>query len=155
MARSAIAFYRYRGELGPVLLTYLDQVRSHGMRAHVKCVDHAAMQTLQAALWKQYGTRFIGLGASGGDHDADQPVLLCSTDMPGNDPDCLIAIGTATADLDVLARFRKVAIVFAADIDSETAHARHLWKTLDDAGYPLRYFAQNAGGWDLKVSRNC
>jgi len=152
---SEIAFYRYRGDLGAVLLAYLERVRANGMRAHIKCLDENRVQLLRTELWKQYGTRFIGLDASGGDHDADQPVLLCTTDTPRNDPDCLITIGTATASPDCLERFRKVAILFSADIDSETSHARTLWKTLEGTGHPLRYFSQTQGNWKLKDSRNC
>ncbi len=154
-AMSQVGFYRYQGEIGPILLAYLEQVRTNGMRAYVKCPDGDRVQSLERELWKQHGTRFIGIGANSGALDADQPVLISTTDEPDNDPDCFIAIGSTPVDPGVLDPFSRVAIFFSTLIESESVHARTLWKALDSPNRIMRYYSQTGGSWTLEHTHNC
>jgi len=151
---SEVSFYHYRENVGMDLLVYLEQVRTSGWKAVVRCHDDAEVNRVTDMLWQQYGTRFIGLGAAGTEHDADQNILVCKGDNRSNQPDCLVALGRSRIDPAEIEHYRKIALMFSSSIDVEISEARRQWKDLSATGIPLRYYVQSSKGWQMKGEAN-
>lgn len=132
-----------------LLPTLIGKSLEAGFRVAVRGADRGRMAALDLALWQ--GEGFVPHGLAGGEHDADQPVLLVwdrtpAPDLP-NRPSCLIVLdGCAVGPAEALA-LERVLILFDAGFPEAVQTARGQWKALTAAGVPAEYWNRDSGSW--------
>ena len=119
-----------------------------GWRVAVRGRDPALMDRLDLQLWQ--GDGFLPHGMAGGDHDAEQPVLLTTGEV-GNGATCLMSIGGAEVSADEVTSGERVCILFDGADDAAVEHARGQWKALTGAGVSAQYWAEDGGRWIKKA----
>ena len=87
---------------------------------------------------------------AGGDHDADQPVLL-TTGTCGNNASCIMCVNGAEVTADQIAAADRVCILFDGHDPSALEQARGQWKSLTDAGALAQYWSEESGKWQMKA----
>ncbi|MGI1661311.1 DNA polymerase III subunit chi [Palleronia sp. KMU-117] len=151
----AYFYHLTRSTLDETLPTLLDRARAAGWRVAVRGTDAARLDRLDERLW--LGEGFVPHGRAGGDHDADQPVLLTTAaETPGGPPNgaaCLMAIDGAEVAPDEVRRLERVCIIFDGGDDAALTVARRQWKDLTDAGCGAKYWSQETGSWAMKVEK--
>ncbi|MBS0124229.1 DNA polymerase III subunit chi [Thetidibacter halocola] len=144
------AVYFYHLTRQPVEVTLpmlLDKSLAAGWRVAVRGTDPARMDWLDQKLWLGPEEQFLPHGLAGGDHDADQPVLLTVGPGEANNPACLMAIDGAEVSVDEVQRLERVCILFDGHDDSALGVARAQWKALTGAGCRALYWSEESGRW--------
>jgi DNA polymerase-3 subunit chi len=131
----------------------LEKVRGNDWRALIRCTDQTRLNKLDAHLWQYREDAFMPHGLAGGDHDADQPILLTTGADNANNSEILLLIHQAKTDSAEVAKFTRVCIMFDGNNPDELTAARGDWKTLTDAGIPAQYWAQENGRWTKKAEK--
>jgi DNA polymerase-3 subunit chi len=119
-----------------------------GWRVAVRGRDADLLDRLDRQLWQ--GDGFLPHGLAGGDHDADQPVLL-TTGAIGNGATCLMSVGGADVSPEEAGAGERVCILFDGADQGAVEHARNQWKTLTGAGVAAQYWAEEDGRWVKKA----
>lgn len=147
-------FYQLKGtSLEQTLAMLLDKSRGAGWVVEVRGTDADAMAQLDKALWLGPPDGFLPHGLAGGDHDADQPILLTTGGGAANAPTCLMSVFGAEVSPDEVQTAQRVCVLFDGYDDSALATARVQWKTLTDAGCSAQYWAQESGRWEKKAEK--
>ncbi|NNE78630.1 MAG: DNA polymerase III subunit chi [Silicimonas sp.] len=119
-----------------------------GWRVAVRGRDPATLERLDRQLWA--GDGFLPHGMAGGDHDAEQPVLL-TLGKAGNGASCLMSVDGAEVTVDEVKGGERVCILFDGANADAVEHARGQWKSLTDAGVSAQYWAEEGGRWAKKA----
>ncbi len=110
----------------------------------------ARLQALDKALWTMSGDSFIPHAMAGGEHDAEQPILLATAPTPANGATLMMLL-----DVGVPAEVEGYARVLNLFEDGTDAHgrARTDWKALGSRdGLTRTYWQQNdRGGWEKRA----
>ncbi|WP_429588550.1 DNA polymerase III subunit chi [Sphingomonas zeicaulis] len=128
-----------------VLPRIADRVLESGARLLVVSADEAQRERIDGALWTQDKESFLPHGLAGGDHDADQPVLIGA--------DVAAANGASHVAL-VDGEWRDAALDFDRAFhffdEASIAVARTAWRALSGReGIEPRYWKQNEQGrWE-------
>ena len=122
-----------------------------GWRVAVRCGDARLIERLDASLW--LGEGFLAHGVAGGPHDMDQPILLTKDDAK-NSPNCLMAVGQASIDVEVAKGAERVCILFDGADPQAVDHARGQWRVITDAGLAAQYWADEGGRWQKKAENS-
>lgn len=130
----------------------LQKSREAGWIIEVRGADAQAMARLDAALWAGPPDGFLPHGLAGGDHDADQPILL-TTGQGGNGATCLMSVHGAEISADEVKAADRVSVLFDGHDGDALARARVQWKTLTDAGCSAQYWSQDSGRWEKKAEK--
>lgn len=131
----------------------LEKVRGNNWRALIRGTDTGRLAKLDQHLWQYRDDNFLAHGMAGGDHDADQPILLTTDAANANNAEILLLTHQAKTDPSEVAKFTRVCLMFdGMDHDALNA-ARADWKTLTDAGIPAQYWAQENGRWTKKAEK--
>ena len=125
----------------PVLIT---KALSAGWRVAVRGRDAESLERLDKLLWQ--GDGFLPHGMAGGEHDAEQPVLL-TTGAAENRATCLMSVGGADVSAEEVAAGERVCILFDGADPAAVEHARNQWKTLTGAKIAAQYWAEDEGRW--------
>lgn len=144
------AVYFYHLTRQPVEVTLpmlLDKSLAAGWRVAVRGTDPARMDWLDQKLWLGPEEQFLPHGLAGGDHDADQPVLLTVGLQAANDPACVMAIDGAEVTVDEVQRLERVCILFDGHDEAALGVARGQWKALTGAGCRALYWSEESGRW--------
>ncbi len=150
----AVYFYHLtRGPLEATLPVLLGKARAAGWRVAVRGVDEGRMQWLDQKLWTGPDEGFLAHGLAGGDHDADQPILLTCKTQAGNDPACVMSIDGAVVTPEEVAGLERVCILFDGNDPEAVQQARTQWKTLTDAGTSAQYWSEESGRWEKKAEK--
>lgn len=131
--------------------TLLEKSLAAGWRVELRGTDPAAMAALDTALWRGPPDRFLPHGLSGGDHDADQPILLTTGTGAANQPTAIMSVHGAEVSPDEVHAAERVMIVFDGHEGDAVAQARLQWKALTAAGCSAQYWSQDSGRWEMKA----
>jgi len=132
----------------PVLLS---KSREAGWVVEVRGVDSGAMERLDKALWTGPPESFLPHGLAGGEHDADQPILLTVAAGAANAPTCLMSVHGADISPEEVQAAERVCVLFDGHDGDALAKAREQWKALTGAGCPAQYWSQDSGRWEKKA----
>jgi len=131
----------------PELLTKLQQ---RGGRALVVSQDEQRLSSLDAHLWTFREDSFLPHAQAGGEHDADQPILLSVEPQNRNQATMLFCLDGA--DPGPVDPWERVVVMFEASDETCLARARALWAAQKKLGTLVSYWRQNdAGRWEKKA----
>lgn len=146
---SEVFFYHLTTQpLEQTLPKLLGLARKAGWRIAVRGKTADRLDWLDTKLWE--GDGFLPHGRAGGEHDADQPILL-TQDAAANQPDCLISIDGADLTPEEVPTLKRAMILFDGNDGDAVAFARTQWKTLTGANLPAKYWSQENGPWEMKA----
>ncbi len=129
----------------------LGKARHAGWRIVVRGVDGERMKWLDEKLW--LGDGFLPHGLAGGEHDAQQPILLTCEAQAGNDPTCVMSVEGAVISTDEVKTLERVCILFDGNDPAAVQGARDQWTALTEAGCPAQYWSEASGRWEKKAER--
>ncbi len=150
---AAYFYHLTRAPLETTLPMLLGKAQAAGWRIEIRGTTPARMEWLDQRLWLQGDESFVAHGLAGGDHDADQPILLTCNGAGGNDAACLMAVDGAPVDPDEVAKLERVCILFDGNDPDAVQVARGQWKTLTDAGCAAQYWSEESGRWEKKAEK--
>lgn len=135
--------------LPPLLAKSLDA----GWRVYIRGTDKERLNVLDEKFWLASDESFLPHGVEGGEHDADQPILLGTSATAANSANCLICIDQADVSADEVGTMERLSIVFDGNDETALNQARSQWKALVDAGCSAQYWSEESGGWQKKAER--
>lgn len=145
-------FYQLGGDPPEAVLPrLLDMATGKGWSVEVRGLSRERMERLDLALWGE-GGEFRPHGLAGGEHDADQPILL-TVGAGGGRRDCLVALDGAPVSPEEARAAQRVCIVFDGSDPEILGAARAQWKEMTAAGLAARFFVREGGGWTLRQER--
>jgi DNA polymerase-3 subunit chi len=122
-----------------------------GWRVMVRGTDPMALDQLDAALWRKGGDDgFLPHGLEGGDHDADQPILL-GTGAQVNGAKVIALIDGAGATDPEIRAMERVWVLFDGNDAARLQAARQQWKATVGAGHAAQYWSEESGRWEKKA----
>ncbi len=146
---SEVFFYHLTTQpLEQTLPKLLGLARKAGWRIAIRGKTADRLDWLDAKLWE--GGGFLPHGRAGGEHDADQPILL-TEDTAKNTPDCLISVDGADLTPDEVPALKRAMILFDGNDGDAVAFARTQWKAVTAADIPAKYWSQENGPWEMKA----
>ncbi|MDG2259252.1 MAG: DNA polymerase III subunit chi [Paracoccaceae bacterium] len=149
---SAAYFYHLtRRPLEVTLPSLLAKSLQAGWRVYVRGGDQERLKWLDEKLWLGGDDSFLPHGLEGGEHDADQPILLGVSAASTNGSVCLISIDGAIIDPSEVADNERVCVIFDGNDQNALGVARSQWKTLTDAGCSALYWSEESGNWQKKA----
>lgn len=148
---AAYFYHLTHATLEQTLPMLLGKSRAQGWIVEVRGTDAAAMARLDQALWNGPPDAFLPHGLAGGDHDAEQPILLTTGGGAANGATCVMAVHGAGVSADEVNAADRVCILFDGNDGDALASARVQWKTLADAGCAAQYWSQDSGRWEMKA----
>ena len=143
-------FYHLTRDTPEGLLPLLvGKAREGGLAVALRGASRERMEALDTALWRL--PEFLPHGLAGGEHDADQPVLLVwdgapAPDLP-NRPGCLMVLDAAPVSTDEAAALEKLCILFDGHDPSAVEAARSQWRALTGAGIEAEYWKREGPRW--------
>jgi len=144
-------YHLTRQPLEATLPMLLAKARSAGWRIAVRGRDPARMEWLDDKLWLLGEADFLPHGLSGGEFDADQPVLLTAGPAVPNGAVCLMSVDGAEVAPEEVSAMERVCILFDGNDPASLAHARGQWKALTTAGCAAAYWSEESGKWEKKA----
>lgn len=147
-----VRFYRLDGEdAGSILPTLAERCLARGQRVLVTEPSPSGREALDARLWSYNPDTFLAHGLAGGEHDAEQPVLISDLRDAKNGAVVHILTGTARVELDYAARFEMTVRLFDGANPDVLAGAREDWKAVAGSGSEAVFWAKEAGRWVEKA----
>ena len=150
---AAYFYHLPRRSLEAVLPPLVQRAQQAGWRVYIRGTDRGRLTHLDQALWLGPEEGFLPHGIEGGDHDADQPVLLGTGHEAANAAQCLMTVDGAEVSADELATYERVCVLFDGTNDQALGQARGQWKALVDAGCSAQYWSEESGNWEKKAER--
>lgn len=148
---AAFFYHLTRKPLEATLTALLGKARAAGWRVAVRGCSEDRMEWLDAKLWLGPEDGFLPHGRAGQPHEADQPILLTTSDALPNGAVCVMAVDGAPVSGDEVARLERVCILFDGHDDQAVQHARGQWKGLTEAGCSAQYWSEESGKWEKKA----
>ncbi len=146
----AYFYHLTRRPLEETLAMLLGKATAAGWRVAVRGTDPARLAWLDERLWLGPEDGFLPHGLAGGDHDADQPVLL-TTGEAGNGAVCVMSVDGAVVSAEETAALARVCVLFDGNDPKALDVARGQWKALKDAGASAQYWSEESGKWEMKA----
>ena len=147
----ALFYHLTRNPLEVTLATLLEKSLQRGWRVFVRGRENGRLDWLDQKLWLGPEEQFLPHGLAGGEHDADQPVLLGTGDDVANEAPCLISVDGAGITAEEVATFERVCILFDGHDPAAVQHARTQWKALTGAGAKAQYWSEESGRWEMRA----
>lgn len=147
----ALFYHLTRAPLEVTLAMLLEKSLQRGWRVALRGRDAERLQWLDQKLWLGPEERFLPHGLAGGEHDADQPVLLTTGDDIPNGASCLMAVDGAAVTTEEVADLDRVCILFDGHDGEAVQTARGQWKALTGAGASAQYWSEEGGRWEMKA----
>lgn len=148
---AAYFYHLTRAPLEVTLPMLLAKATQAGWRVAVRGVSKDRMKWLDEKLWLGGDESFLPHGMAGGEFDADQPILLGTTDVSANGATCLMAVDGADVSADEVTASDRVCILFDGNDPDALETARGQWKSLTGAGCAAQYWSQEGGSWAKKA----
>ncbi|MEM9969186.1 MAG: DNA polymerase III subunit chi [Pseudomonadota bacterium] len=149
---SDVFFYHLtRRPLPDTLRMLLTKSRANGWRVAVRGTDHAALETLDQALWLGPEEDFLAHGLAGQEYDADQPILLTTEPELSYPVECLMSVHGAEVAATEVAQTSRVCVLFDGADEAALACARDQWRRLTQAGVAAQYWSEESGRWEKKA----
>jgi DNA polymerase III subunit chi len=142
-----------------VLPSLLQKCLQRQWRVFVHVVETERLHALDAHLWTYTDDSFLPHGVTGSEFDAQQPILLASSELPENNSFqvcCLVDGAPLPEDITV---FTRVLVLFDGQSEEALQKARAQWRTLTalqstTPNLALSYWQQNdGGGWVKKMEQ--
>jgi DNA polymerase-3 subunit chi len=150
----AVYFYQLtETPLEAALPQLLARALGAGWRIAVRGQSVAFLERLDQRLWLGPEEGFLPHGIAGGAHDAEQPVLLTTSQEVPNGAVCVMAVEAAHVTADEAKALERVCVIFDGADQAALDHARGQWKALTDAGCEAQYWAQDGGRWVKKAEK--
>lgn len=149
---TAMFYHLTRSTPLQTLSMILPRATGQGWHVMLRGTDVAALDRLDAQLWQGPDDGFLPHGLAGGDHDADQPILL-GRGAIANAAKGLVLIDGAETSPDEAMRLERVWAIFDGADDAAVAMARGLWTRLTTAGMPAQYWSEAGGKWEKKAEK--
>jgi len=130
----------------------LGKARGAGWRILVRGTDLTVLERLDRILWEKDPDAFLPHGMAGGEHDAEQPILL-GTDQSAEGFECLMSVTGAGVTAAEVAQSERTCVLFDGQDGAAVEFARLQWKTLTDAEIAAQYWAQENGSWVQKAAK--
>jgi DNA polymerase III subunit chi len=150
----AYFYHLTRSPLEATLPMLLAKARGAGWRVLVRGREAAHLDWLNDRLWLGAEDGFLAHGLAGGEHDADQPILLTLARGNPNRATCLMAVDGAEVDPGEVGDMARVCILFDGNDAGALESARGQWKALTGAGCAAQYWAQDGGKWVKKAEHS-
>lgn len=150
---AAYFYHLTQASVEQTLPMLLEKSRAAGWMIEVRGTNHAFMERLDRVLWSGPPEAFLPHGLVGGDHDADQPILLTCGETAANGATCVMAVQGAEVSPAEVQAAERVCILFDGHDGDAVAAARVQWKTLTDGGCSAQYWSQESGRWEMKAER--
>lgn len=148
---AAYFYHLTQASLEQTLPTLLGKSRDAGWLVEVRGTDTSAMERLDKALWAGPPDSFLPHGLAGGDHDADQPILLTTAAGQMPNATCVMSVHGADISPEEVQAAERVSVLFDGHDADAVAAARVQWKTLTSAGCSAQYWSQDSGRWEKKA----
>lgn len=148
---AAFFYHLTRQPLERTLPTLLGKARQAGWRVTIRGREPARMEWLDEKLWLGPEEEFLPHGLAGRPHEADQPVLLTTSDEIPNGSLCLMSVDGAEVAPEEVTRLERVCILFDGHDETALQTARGQWKMLTAAGCPAQYWSEETGRWEKKA----
>lgn len=146
----AYFYHLTQAPLEVTLRVLLGKSLGAGWRVAVRGRTDAMLDRLDEQLWLLPENSFLPHGRAGGDHDADQPVLL-TTGAASNAATCLVSVEGANVDASEVDAMERVMVLFDGHDDAALQTAREQWKALTGAGCAAKYWSEASGRWEMKA----
>lgn len=146
---AAYFYHLTRSPVEVTLPTLLGKALGAGWRVVVRGTDPGRIDWLDRKLWM--GEGFLPHGISGGDHDADQPVLLTTDAALPNAAACLMSVDGAAVEPGEVRALERTCILFDGNDPEAVERARECWRELTTAGCPAKYWSEESGRWEMKA----
>ncbi|EMD84368.1 DNA polymerase III chi subunit [Pacificimonas flava] len=132
-----------------VLPRLVQKAAEAGFRVLIQSDDPAVRDAVDGALWTFEADSFLPHGLAGGEHDAEQPVLIAEGFDPANGARIALAIGGGLPPAD--AGFERILYLFDGNDNDALSRARRHWKALSarDGVTPV-YWQQAERGWQKR-----
>lgn len=150
---AAYFYHLTRRSLDAVLPMLLGKSLEAGWRVYVRGTQSDQLAFLDEKLWLGSEEGFLPHGIENGDHDADQPILLGTSEKPANGANCLMSVSGAAVSPEDVTGMERVCVIFDGNDDQALNHARSQWKSLVDAGCSAQYWSEESGQWEKKAER--
>ena len=150
---SAYFYHLTRSSVADALPPLIERSLERGWRVAVRCDSRDRLEALDLALWRGPPDSFLPHGLAGGEHDADQPVLLTAGTALPNDAACLMVVGDAELSPQEVSALERVCILFDGADPSAAEAARERWRNIVAAGLTAQYWSQEDGSWRKKAER--
>lgn len=119
-------------------------------QVELRGTDASRMAAMDQALWLGDEADFLPHGLAGGDHDADQPVLLTwSSDGAGRA--CIMTVEGADVTPEEVTAADRTCILFDGLDEAAVQRARDQWRALTGAGIKAQYWAQDGSRWEKRA----
>lgn len=145
----------------------LARATERGMRVMVRGTLPEALERLDRRLWQSPEDSFLPHGLAGGEHDAQQPILLApgtATAAAGAEGDAvnvnvngavaLMLLDSAEAASAEARGFERVWILFDGADPVALNHARGQWTRFTSDGIAAQYWSEESGRWQKKAGKN-
>ncbi len=150
MAAEFLFYHLTDTPLERTLPDLLERSLARGWKVCVRGGHADGLSRIDGLLWSYRDDSFLPHGATGGPHDSDQPILLC-TSGNGNQADVLMLVDGARADPSDAEGFQRICLLFNGYEDQALSDARVDWKSVSDAGLTAVYWAREDGRWIEKA----
>jgi len=150
---AAYFYHLTQSSVEQTLPMLLDKSRAAGWVVEVRGLERTFMERLDRGLWSGPPEGFLPHGLVGGDHDADQPILLTTGETAPNEANCVMSVQGADISPQEVNAAERVCILFDGYDGDALAKARTQWKTLTDAGCSAQYWSQDSGRWEKKAEK--
>ncbi|WP_116087331.1 DNA polymerase III subunit chi [Tropicimonas sp. IMCC34011] len=148
----ALFYHLTQQPLEVALPRLLERSLQRQWKVAVRGRDPARMAALDKRLWTDSDDSFLPHGLAGGEHDADQPILLMTEAGPApNGATVLMAVDGAPVETEEIAAMERVCILFDGHDEAAVIHARGQWKALTGAGAKAEYWSEESGRWEKKA----
>jgi len=150
---AAYFYHLTRRPLEAVLPMLLGKSLEAGWRVYVRGTAQERLIWLDDKLWLGAEEGFLPHGVEHGDHDADQPILLGTSEKAANGANCLMCVDGAAITADEATTMERTCVIFDGNDDEALNHARSQWKALVDGGCSAQYWSEESGKWEKKAER--
>lgn len=149
---AAYFYHLTESSLEQALPLLLGKALEAGWRIEVRGTDVKQIEALDLALWGGSEMAFLPHGIAGGDHDAQQPILLTSDGRAAqNDATCIACVHGASISAEDVTKAERTMILFSGFDEALVQQARATWKDLTSQNVTAQYWAQEDGRWTKKA----
>ena len=147
---AAYFYHLTRRTLDVALTELLTAARARDMRVAVRGPALDRLAWLDEKLWLSPEDGFLPHGLAGGEHDAEQPILL-TTGPLSNGATCLMSMDGAEVTPEEVDALDRVCVLFDGNDPAALDVARGQWKALTGAGAAAQYWSEESGRWEKKA----
>jgi DNA polymerase-3 subunit chi len=139
-----VLFYHLENQpLERVIPVLLEKTLERGWKAVVEVGSHDRALALDSVLWTYRDESFLPHGISGGESDADQPVLITTGTENGNGAN--VRFFTDRAVPQSAEGYSRIVFLFSGHDPDAVTEARTAWRALRD-GNEVTYWQQDENG---------